>query len=158
MIDLESQRARKLIFFFAVLALLNGPMYLLNAGLQSLDIYSLARAMKMQKDLDISDSLWNLIWNIPHYFGSFATVVDVIAGIGLLGLKRWARLLAIAIVWCRVGFTGLVFALLFYIAAQKGEDLAKFPQGLLMEWFLFIAWSSFVTYSLSRPKVKEQFK
>ena len=157
MMDVETRRAIKLVFFFAILALLSLPMWLLNAGFQSLDFDYQLRAMKVQQNIGVSENLWNLIWNVPRYFNSFATVVDLMAGIGLLCLKRWARRLVIATVWCRSGLAMLLVALLFWVATQRGEG-AEFAKSIFFMLFWVIAWSTFVTYCLSRPKVKEQFK
>ncbi len=81
-------------------------------------------------------------------YGEFAVVgiALVVSGVGVLFLKKWSRKVAIII-----SALGLSFKLTIYVAALIFKIKIGFP-------LLYIMFYSILIYSLTRPKVKEQFK
>lgn len=87
---------------------------------------------------------------------NFVAPIEIVAGIGMLKLKNWARILGIA-VSSIVVVTGIVAGVIIGAAvASSGLQVRYLLQGLIT--LVFVCISIFIIRFLIRPNVKEQFK
>lgn len=81
----------------------------------------------------------------------FILILQLIAGIGILCLKQWARRL---VMW--VAGSDIILGVLFLVLFTAGAGEPSF--GLVLLIMLLLSFGSFLTYFFTRSKVKEQFK
>ncbi len=87
---------------------------------------------------------------------NFVAPIEIVAGIGMLKLKNWARMLGIA-VNSIVVIIGVVMGVVIGAAiATSGLQVRHVLQGLIT--LVFVCISIFIIRFLIRPSVKEQFK
>ena len=143
------------VTFFGILSILGGAIYIISWFIGVLKHYSLVLP---------KEQLLQLVLSPKRIRALVVGFLLIVAGSGILRLRRWARALFICImVYSLLWITKLLFSLFLWDPIVRNQKFWAYPNGMnwltmvLTESALTIMVDIFIIYYLTRPRVSQQF-